>query len=102
MKRSTKVFLGALGVVTAGWGVERALRPNPQLPPCPIGADGRPIVTPECQTASSRSSSSSSRTWGGSSYSSSSSSGHVGGGGSGSVTSSGGWGSFGRAFSSGG
>ena len=43
MKRSTKVFLGAMGLVTAAWGVERAMQPK--LPPCPVGVDGKPVVT---------------------------------------------------------
>lgn len=103
MKRSTKVFLGAMGLVTAAWGVERAMQPK--LPPCPVGPDGKPVVTPECRdtTSSSRSgsSSSSSRGYYGGGY---------GGGSSGAATgaavgravSSGGWGSIGRAFSRGG
>lgn len=98
MKRSTTVFLGAMGLVSVAWVVERAM--TPPLPTCPIGQDGKPIITPGCRVSSSSSSSGyvgGSRT-GQSAMNSKSSSG------SGSVlpvTSTGGWGSFGRSFSSG-
>ena len=103
MKRSTKVFLGAMGLVTVAWGVERAMQPK--LPPCPVGPDGKPIVTPQCQdmTSSSRSSSSSSssRSYYGGSSSSGSSWGHGTSSSVGHAVSSGGWGGMGRAFSGG-
>lgn len=101
MKRSTKVALGAAGLLTAAWGVERAMQPR--LPPCPIGPDGKPIVTAQCRTSSGSSSSSGSRSyygWGGSS-SSGSSAATTAGRASTSATSSGGWGAIGRAFSGG-
>ena len=98
MKRSTTVFLGAMGLVSVAWVAERAMT----RPTCPTGVDGKPIVSPECRAPSSSSTSSNSsstrRTDQSASNSRSSS-------GSGSVlptTSTGGWGSFGRSFSSGG
>lgn len=102
MKRSTKVFLGAMGVLAAAGVAEVAF--TRKLPPCPVGPDGKPIVTPECrqQTASRSGSSSgfyagSRRSSGGLLGSSSSSGSSIG-----TTTSSGGWGSIGRAFSRGG
>lgn len=101
MKRSTKVFLGAMGLVTAAWGVERAMQPT--LPPCPTGPDGKPVVTPECRDTSRSARSSSSRSYG-SGFSSSSGSSWSGSGSSGTgghAVSTGGWGGLGRAFSGG-
>ena len=92
MKRSTKVFLGAMGLVTVAWGVEQAMKPK-----CAIGPDGKAIVTGDCRESSGSSSSRSGGgggSWSSSQSHSTSTAPHI--------VSTGGWGSFGRSFSSGG
>jgi len=101
MKRSDKIFIGAIGACGIAWGIETAMKPK--RPACPIGADGKAVITADCDPASSsssRSGGSSGGGWGSSSSSGNANAGH--GTPAPHVVSKGGWGSFARGFSGGG